>query len=75
LRVAAEAVGVSAMSAVTDIEVYQKLCIVADDLDAMAAEGASLIGDAALTTAARTVRGMANAVYEQIMSDAGPLDS
>jgi hypothetical protein len=63
------------MSAVSDIEVYQKLCAVADDLDGMAAEGASLIGDAALTTAARTVRGMANAVYEQIMSDAGPMDS
>jgi len=63
------------MSAVTDIEVYQKLCIVADDLDAMAAQGASLIGEAALQTAARTVRGMANAVYERIMADAGPLDS
>ena len=63
------------MADVSDIQVYQKLCTVADDLDAMAAQGASLIGDAALTTAARTVRGMANAVYEQIMSDAGPLDS
>jgi hypothetical protein len=63
------------MGDVSDIQVYQKLCTVADDLDAMAAQGASLIGDAALTTAARTVRGMANAVYEQIMSDAGPLDS
>jgi len=63
------------MSAVTDIEVYQTLCVVADDLDSMAARGATLIGEAALQTAARTVRGMANAVYEQIMSDAGPLDS
>jgi hypothetical protein len=63
------------MGDVSDIQVYQKLCAVADDLDAMAATGASLIGGAALSTAARTVRGMANAVYEQIMSDAGPLDS
>ena len=63
------------MAEVTDIAVYQKLTELADDLDAMAAQGASLIGDAALTTAARTVRGMANAVYEQIMSDAGPMDS
>jgi hypothetical protein len=71
----AQVVGVTAMSVVTDIEVYQKLCAVAEDLDALAAQGASLIGDAALNTAARTVRGMANAVYQQIMSDAGPLDS
>ena len=63
------------MADVSDIQVYQKLCAVADDLDSLAAMGASLIGDAALTTAARTVRGMANAVYEQIMSDAGPMDS
>jgi flavin-dependent dehydrogenase len=42
----------------------------------MAAEGASLIGDAALTTAALTVRGMATAVYEHIMADSGgALDS
>ena len=44
------------MSAASDIQVYQKLCAVADELDAMAAAGASLIGDAALTTAARTVQ-------------------
>ena len=58
-----------AMTEVTDISVYQKLTAVADDLDHMASKGASLIGNAALTTAARTVRGMATAVYEHIMSD------
>jgi len=58
------------MAEVTDIAVYQKLTELADDLDAMAAEGASLVGEAALTTAARTVRGMATAVYQHIMSSA-----
>ena len=65
------------MSAVSDIEVYQKLSAVADELDSIAAKGATLVGNAALTTAAMTVRGMATAVYEQIMgeADAGALDS
>jgi len=57
------------MADVSDIEVYQKLSEIADDLDAVAARGATLVGDAALTTAARTVRGMASAVYQHIMSD------
>ena len=58
------------MSDVSDLEVHQKLSAIADDLEAMAARGASLVGDAALTTAARTVRGMAAAVYQHIMSSA-----
>jgi hypothetical protein len=58
------------MSTVSDIEVYQKLSAVADELDELASQGASLIGDTALNTAARTVRGMATAVYETIMSEA-----
>ena len=57
------------MAEVSDIAVYQKLTEIADDLEAMAAQGASLVGDAALSTAARTVRGMASAVYQHIMSD------
>ena len=57
------------MADVSDIEVYQKLSEIADDLDAVAARGATLVGDAALTTAARTVRGMASAVYQHIVSD------
>ena len=56
------------MTEVSDIAVYQKLSEIADDLDAMAGQGASLVGAAALLTAARTVRGMARAVYGQIMS-------
>jgi hypothetical protein len=57
------------MAQVSDIAVYQKLSQVADELDLMAADGASLVGEAALLTAARTVRGMANAVYQRIMAD------
>jgi len=64
------------MAEVSDIAVYQKLTEIADDLDEMAAHGATLVGNAALTTAARTVRGMAGAVYQHIMSDHDqPLDS
>jgi hypothetical protein len=51
------------------MDVYRKLAAVADELDQMAAEGASLVGNAALTTAARTVRGMAVAVYQNIMGE------
>jgi hypothetical protein len=57
------------MVEVSDIAVYQKLSEVADELDQLAAEGATLVGEAALLTAARTVRGMASAVYQSIMSD------
>lgn len=57
------------MAEVSDIAVYQKLSEVADELDQLAAEGATLVGEAALLTAARTVRGMASAVYQSIMSD------
>ena len=56
------------MGQVTDVAVYQKLSEIADELDMLAAAGASLVGDAALTTASRTVRGMAQAVYQHIMA-------
>ncbi len=56
------------MAEVSDIAVYQKLSAIADELDQMAAEGATLVGNAALTTAARTVRGMASAIYGHIMN-------
>jgi hypothetical protein len=64
------------MAEVSDIAVYQKLSEVADELDQLAAEGASLVGGVALETAAKTVRGMASAVYQHIMNDRdGALDS
>ena len=56
------------MAEVSDIAVYQKLSQVADELDQMAAEGATMVGEVALNTAAKTVRGMATAVYKHIMS-------
>jgi len=57
------------MAEVSDIAVYQKLTELADELDDMAAQGASLVGNAALTTASQNVRGMALAVYRHIMAD------
>jgi hypothetical protein len=64
------------MAEISDIAVYQKLTEVADELDQLAAEGASLVGGVALETAAKTVRGMASAVYQHIMNDRdGALDS
>jgi hypothetical protein len=58
------------MAHTTDIAVYQKLTEIADELDDAAANGATLVGEAALLTASRTVRGMANAVYKHIMTEA-----
>jgi hypothetical protein len=54
----------------TDIAVYQKLTEIADELDEMAAQGATLVGGAALMTASRNVRGMATVVYKHIMNAA-----
>lgn len=64
------------MPAVSDIAVYQKLVEIADELDDLAAQGATLVGDAALTTTSRNVRGVAMAVYQHIMNDRDqPLNS
>lgn len=52
----------------TDLEVYQRLTAVADEFEQLAA-GASLIGETALKTAAVTVRGMAQAVYEHALGE------
>jgi hypothetical protein len=56
------------MAEVSDIAVYQKLTELADELDQLASQGATLVGEVALNTAAKTVRGMASAVYKHIMS-------
>jgi ubiquinone biosynthesis protein UbiJ len=64
------------MAEVSDIAVYQKLSELADELDQMASQGATVVGEVALNTAAKTVRGMASAVYRHIMStDDETLDS
>lgn len=55
---------------ISDLDVYQKLTATADALEAVAAHAASLVGETALKTAAQTVRGMANAVYEHSLSGA-----
>jgi hypothetical protein len=52
----------------SDLDVYQHLTRVGDELDQLAALSGSLIGETALKTAAQTVRGMANAVYEHSLS-------
>jgi hypothetical protein len=53
----------------SDLDVYQQLTRVAAELEALAAMSGTLIGQTALKTAAQTVRGMANAVYEHSLSD------
>ena len=64
------------MAEVSDIAVYQKLSEIADELDQLASQGATVVGEVALNTAAKTVRGMASAVYRHIMStDDETLDS
>ncbi len=64
------------MSEASDIEVYQKLTEIADDLEMMGARGATLVGEAALQTAVRTVRGMAAVIYQHIMDASDqPMDS
>lgn len=63
------------MPEVPDIAVYQKLTEMADELDELAVQGVSLVGNAAATTAARNLRGMAQAVYKHIMAERDALDS
>lgn len=55
----------------SDLQVYQHLTRSADELDQLAAQAASLIGQTALQTAAKTVRGMATAVYEHSLAQDG----
>jgi hypothetical protein len=64
------------MGELSDLEVYRRLTAAADELDALAGESASLVGETALKTAAMSVRGMATAVYEHSLAEGdGALDS
>ena len=64
------------MSTLTDLDAYRRLCATAEELEALAAQGCSLIAETALLTAAMNLRGMAQAVYEQAIGDrGGALDS
>jgi hypothetical protein len=51
----------------TDREVYLKLAAVAEELTALSEAAESLVGEAALQTAARTIAGAAKAVYDHVM--------
>lgn len=53
---------------ITDLQVYKQLSATADALENLAAYAASLVGETALKTAAQSVRGMANAVYEHSLA-------
>lgn len=56
------------MNPLSDLEIYQRLVTLADELEAMRAQGVSLIGGAALESASRTLTGMAKAIYEHSLS-------
>jgi hypothetical protein len=56
------------MTAASDLEIYQRFVAMADELDALARRGVSLIGGTAVSTACRTLRGMATAIYEHSLA-------
>ncbi|HKR88115.1 MAG TPA: hypothetical protein VJS38_08050 [Phenylobacterium sp.] len=56
------------MNSVSDLEIYQRFAAMAEELDGMAKRGGSLIGGTALSTACRTLRGMAAAIYEHSLA-------
>jgi hypothetical protein len=55
----------------TDRDVYLKLAAVAEELMRLSGEAESLVGEAALQTAASTVAGTAKAVYEHVLGSEG----
>jgi hypothetical protein len=59
------------IESLSDLDVYRRLCEAAEGLESLAAEAGSLIGETAAKTAALSVRGMAQAVYEHAIED-GP---
>ncbi|HET6971597.1 MAG TPA: hypothetical protein VFH92_10765 [Phenylobacterium sp.] len=52
-----------------DRDVYLKLAAIAEELYKLSEEAESLIGEAALRTAAGTIAGTAKAVYEHALSN------
>jgi hypothetical protein len=58
------------MNPLSDLDVYQRLVAMADELQAMRAQGVSLLAGAALETASRSLSGMAQAVYEHSLAGA-----
>jgi hypothetical protein len=51
-----------------DRDVYLKLAAVAEELYKLAEEAETMIGEAALRTAAGTIAGTAKAVYDHVLS-------
>ena len=56
------------MTPLSDLEVYQRLSALASELERLAEQGASLVGETALLTAAHSVRGMAKVIYEHVIT-------
>ena len=52
------------MSGISDLEIYQRFNAIAEEFDQLTGRAPSLIGGTALSTAIRTLRGMAAAIYE-----------
>lgn len=65
---AGESAIMAAMNPVSDLEIYQRITAIADEFDLLTKRGASLIGGTALNTACRTLRGMAQAIYEHSLA-------
>ncbi|WP_293456133.1 hypothetical protein [Phenylobacterium sp.] len=55
----------------TDRDVYLKLAAVAEELMALSETADTLVGEAALRTAASTIAGTAKAVYEHALGGEG----
>jgi hypothetical protein len=54
-----------------DLDVYLKLAAMADELMRLSEEAQSLVGQAALSTAASTLAGTAKAVYDHVVGGEG----
>jgi hypothetical protein len=67
-RTGRESVMQGVMNPVSDLEIYQRLMAIADELQGLRSRGVSFVGGATLDTASRTLLGMAQAVYEHSLS-------
>jgi hypothetical protein len=59
---------IRSMNPISDLEIHQRLVAVADEFEQLQAQGVSLVGGVALGTACRTLRGMAQAIYEHSLA-------
>ena len=57
------------MPPLSDLDVYRNLSGMAEQLERMEDEAASLVSQTALQTAAMTLRGVASAIYSHCLSD------